>query len=70
MAIKQQLSAVGLYLALIMILYGQKEVLNKETYEANKDILEADKRDKKENFGPRADQTTYTFEPSKKKGTA
>ncbi len=70
MAIKQQLSAVGLYLAIIMILYGQKEVLNEETYKANKDVLEAEKRDKKINFGPRDDQTTYTFEPSKKKGTA
>ena len=67
MAIKQQLSAVGLYLAIIMILYGQKEVLNEETYKANKDLLEAEKREKKINFGPREDQTTYTFEASKKK---
>ena len=70
MAIKQQLSAVGLYLAFIMILYGQKEVLNKETYEANKDILEAEKLDKKVNYGPRDDQITYDFVASKKKGTA
>ena len=40
MAMRQQLSAVGLYLALILILYGQKEVLNEDTYKANKTFLE------------------------------
>ena len=64
MAIKQQLSALGLYLAAILILYGQKEVLNEETYKANKDDLEAEKRDDKLNITPDA----WTFVPSKKKG--
>ena len=50
MAMKQQLSAVGLYLAVILLLYGQKEIFSKETYEANKEILEAEKRDKKVNL--------------------
>ena len=50
MAIKQQLSAVGLYLAIVLLLYGQKEVLNEETYKDNKDILEAEKRDDKINM--------------------
>ena len=50
MAIKQQAMAVGLYLALIMFCYGQKNVLNKETYEANKGELEAAKRDPKTNI--------------------
>lgn len=62
MAIKQQLSAVGLYLALILICYGQKNVLNEETYKANKGFLEAKKRDKKENTKP----ADWTFVPSKK----
>ena len=47
MAIKQQLSAVGLYLAIILLCYGQKQVLNEETYKANKAFLEEKKRDKK-----------------------
>ena len=64
MAIKQQLSALGLYLAAILILYGQKEVLNEETYKANKDQLEAEKRDDKLNITP----DSWTFVPSKKKG--
>ena len=50
MALKQQAMAVGLYLAIIMFCYGQKNVLNKETYEANKAELEAKKRDKKQNL--------------------
>ena len=50
MAMKQQLSAVGLYLAVILLLYGQKEIFSKETYEANKEVLEAEKRDKKVNL--------------------
>ena len=50
MALKQQAMAVGLYLAIIMFCYGQKNVLNKETYEANKVELEAKKRDKKRNI--------------------
>ena len=50
MALKQQAMAVGLYLAIIMFCYGQKNVLNKETYEANKKELEADKRDPKQNI--------------------
>ena len=50
MAIKQQLSAVGLYLAIILLLYGQKEIFPKETYEANKERLEEKKRDKKINL--------------------
>ena len=62
MAIKQQLSAVGLYLALILICYGQKNVLNEETYKANKGVLEAKKRDKKENTKP----ADWAFTPSKK----
>ena len=65
MAIKQQLSALGLYLAAILILYGQKEVLNEETYKANKDVLEQDKRDDKLNITP----DSWTFVPSKKKGS-
>ena len=64
MAIKQQLSALGLYLAAILILYGQKEVLNEDTYKANKDILEHEKRDDKLNITP----DNWTFVPSKKKG--
>ena len=64
MAIKQQLSALGLYLAAILILYGQKEVLNEETYKANKEQLEAEKRDDKLDIKPDA----WTFVPSKKKG--
>ena len=64
MAIKQQLSALGLYLAAILILYGQKEVLNEETYKANKKELEAEKRDDKLNIKPE----NWTFVPSKKKG--
>ena len=50
MALKQQAMAVGLYLAIIMCCYGQKNVLNKETYEANKAELEAKKRDPKQNI--------------------
>ena len=50
MALKQQSMAVGLYLAIIMFCYGQKNVLNKETYEANKKELEAAKRDPKVNL--------------------
>ena len=50
MALKQQAMAVGLYLAIIMFCYGQKNVLNKETYEANKAELEAKKRDVKLNI--------------------
>ena len=50
MALKQQAMAVGLYLAIIMFCYGQKNVLNKETYEANKAELEAKKRDPKVNI--------------------
>ena len=50
MALKQQAMAVGLYLAIIMFCYGQKNVLNKETYEANKAELEAKKRDPKVNM--------------------
>ena len=62
MAIKQQLSAVGLYLALILICYGQKNVLNEETYKANKGFLEEKKRDKKVNTKP----ADWVFTPSKK----
>ena len=62
MAIKQQLSAVGLYLALILICYGQKNVLNEETYKANKGFLEEKKRDKKVNTKP----ADWAFTPSKK----
>ena len=62
MAIKQQLSAVGLYLALILICYGQKNVLNEETYKANKGFLEEKKRDKKVNTKP----DDWAFVPSKK----
>ena len=50
MALKQQAMAVGLYLAIIMFCYGQKNVLNKDTYEANKKELESDKRDPKVNI--------------------
>ena len=50
MAMKNQFSAVGLYLAIILLLYGQKEIFSKETYEANKAILEAEKRDDKQNL--------------------
>ena len=50
MALKQQAMAVGLYLAIIMFCYGQKNVLNKETYEANKAELEAKKRKPKQNI--------------------
>lgn len=50
MALRQQAMAVGLYLAIIMFCYGQKNVLNKETYEANKAELEAKKRDRKVNI--------------------
>ena len=64
MAIKQQLSAVGLYLAIVLLLYGQKEIFSKETYEANKAILEADKRDDKENL--KIDD--FEFVAAKKKG--
>ena len=60
MAIRQQLSAVGLYLAIILLLYGQKLVLNKETYEANKAFLEEKKRDTKVNA------KQFHFAPSKK----
>lgn len=60
MAIRQQLSAVGLYLAIILLLYGQKEVLNKETYDANKAFLEEKKRDTKTNA------KQFHFAPSKK----
>ena len=63
MAIKQQLSAVGLYLAIILICYGQKNVLNEETYKANKGFLEEKKRDKKVNTKGAAD---WAFVPSKK----
>ena len=63
MAIKQQLSALGLYLAAILILYGQKNVLNEATYKANKAELEAEKRDKKLNFKP----GDWVFAPDKKK---
>ena len=63
MAMKQQLSAVGLYLAIILILYGQKEIFNEETYKANKDILEFEKRDDKVNL--KLDD--FVFAPSKKK---
>lgn len=63
MAMKQQLSAVGLYLAVILLLYGQKEIFSKETYEANKEILEAEKRDKKLNLK----LADFTFQPAKKK---
>ena len=63
MAIKQQLSAVGLYLAVILLLYGQKEIFSKETYEANKDILEVAKRDKKVNLKI----GDFTFAPAEKK---
>lgn len=52
MAMRQQFSAVGLYLAIILILYGQKEVLNEDTYKANKAYLEEKKRDKKVNTKP------------------
>ena len=62
MAIKQQLSAVGLYLALILICYGQKNVLYEETYKANKGFLEEKKRDKKVNTKP----ADWAFVPSKK----
>ena len=62
MAIKQQLSAVGLYLAIILICYGQKNVLNEETYKANKGFLEEKKRDKKVNTKP----ADWVFTPSKK----
>jgi len=50
MALKQQAMAVGLYLALIMFCYGKKNVLNKETYEANKASIQEKKRDKKINI--------------------
>ena len=63
MAIKQQLSAVGLYLAIVLLLYGQKEILNEETYKANKDILEAEKRDDKVNMTI----DDFTFAASQKK---
>ena len=63
MAMRQQLSAVGLYLAIILILYGQKEVLNEDTYKANKAFLEEKKRDKKQNT--QVDQ--WSFTPSQKK---
>ena len=63
MAMKQQLSAVGLYLAIILILYGQKEIFNEETYKANKDILEFEKRDDKVNLT----LADFAFAPSKKK---
>ena len=64
MALKQQLSALGLYLAAILILYGQKQCLNEETYKANEDELKHDKRDDKLNITP----DSWTFVPSKKKG--
>lgn len=63
MAMKQQLSAVGLYLAIILLLYGQKEIFSKETYEANKDILEAAKRDDKINLK----LADFKFVPAEKK---
>ena len=64
MAIKQQLSAVGLYLALILVLYGQKEIFSEETYDANKAELEAEKRDNKVNMKL---GTNFQFAPAKKK---
>ena len=63
MAIKQQLSAVGLYLAIVLLLYGQKEIFNKETYDANKDVLEQKKRDDKVNMK----LVDFTFVASEKK---
>ena len=63
MAMKQQLSAVGLYLAIILVLYGQKEIFSKETYEANKEILEAEKRDDKVNLK----LSDFAFAPAEKK---
>ena len=62
MAMKQQLSAVGLYLAIILVLYGQKEIFSKETYEANKEILEAEKRDDKRNLK----LSDFAFAPAEK----
>ena len=50
MALKQQAMAVGLYLAIVMFCYGQKNVLNEDTYKANKARLEEKKRDKKVNI--------------------
>ena len=64
MAMKQQLSAVGLYLAIILLLYGQKEIFPKETYEENKAQLETKKRDKKINLKI----GDFTFVAAKKKG--
>ena len=63
MALKQQLSALGLYLAAILILYGQKQCLNEETYKANEEVLKHDKRDDKLNIKPE----DWKFAPSKKK---
>ena len=62
MALKQQAMAVGLYLAVIMFCYGKKNVLNKETYDANKAILEHKKRDKKVNL----QKGSFTHVPDKK----
>ena len=65
MALKQQAMAVGLYLALVMFCYGKKNVLNKETYEANKAILEHKKRKKKANIV----KGSFTHVPDKKGGS-
>ena len=67
MALKQQAMAVGLYLALIMFCYGQKNVLNKETYDANKKNLEVKKRDKKLNI--LSDHWTHVPDKKKAKGS-
>ena len=66
MALKQQAMAVGLYLALIMFCYGKKNVLNKETYEANKGHLEEKKRAKKQNIT--GDQWTHVPDKVSAKG--
>ena len=42
------LTAVGLYIAAVWVLYGRKEVLPKALLEAYKPIIGADKRDPKQ----------------------
>ena len=48
MGMQQKLTALGIYIAVILVLYGQTLVLPKSVYKDVEELLKAEKRDPKE----------------------
>jgi len=68
MGMQQKLTALGIYIAVILVLYGQTLVLPKSVYKDVEELLKAEKRDPKEDpdFTTRILGGLHTYKTMKK----